>query len=68
MQVSAILSKTVAIIPNPDKPVAAQRRSRFSGEPKKELITKARKDENTKREKINFVLSSFRVFVMKKIF
>jgi len=31
---------------NPDKP-----------EPKKKLITKARKDENTKKEKLNFVLT-----------
>ena len=43
--------------------VALNRRSR-----NQELITKARKDENTKREKINFVLSRFRVFVMKNFF
>jgi len=44
-------------LPNPDKP-----------EPKKKLITKARKDENTKKEKLNFVLSRFRVFVMKTFY
>jgi len=35
---------------------------------KDKLITKARKDENTKKNKINFVLSEFRVFVVKKFF
>jgi hypothetical protein len=43
--------------PNPDKPVGAKRKSRFSGEPKKKLITKARKGENTKKDKLNFVLT-----------
>jgi hypothetical protein len=40
--------------PNPAEP-----------EPIKKMITKARKDENTKKEMLNFVLSRFGVFVMK---
>jgi len=46
-------------LPNPDKP-----------EPKKKLITKAsrRGGKNTKKEKLNFVLSRFRVFVMKTFY
>jgi len=47
-------------LPNPDPPKAENQ--------KKKLITKARKDENTKKDKTNFVSSKFRGFVVKKFF
>ena len=34
-------------------------------EPINIMITTARKDENTKKDMLNFALSGFRVFVMK---
>ena len=46
----------MATIPNPNP---------AEPEPIKKMITKARKDENTKKDMLNFVLSRFRVFVMK---
>jgi hypothetical protein len=55
--------------PNAAEPVGAKRKSRFIGEPKKEInheSTKGRKHE--KKDKLNFVLSRFRVFVMKIFF
>ena len=47
----------MATIPNPNP---------AEPEPIKKMITKARKDENTKKDMLNFVLSRFRAFVMKK--
>ena len=50
--------------PNPDKPVGVKRKSRCVGEPKK----KKDQHESTKKNKIDFVLSKFRVFVMKILY
>jgi len=35
---------------------------------KDNLVTKEQKNKNAKKENINFVISKFRVFVMKKFF
>jgi hypothetical protein len=42
--------------------------TRTSRNQKEKLITKARKDENTKKDKTNFVFSKFRGFVVKEFF
>ncbi len=34
----------------------------------KKFITKARKNENTKNDNLNFVFSKFRVFVIESLF
>jgi hypothetical protein len=46
------------LTPNPAQPVGVKRKSRFIGEPKKKLITKAsrRCGKNTEKDKLNFVL------------
>jgi hypothetical protein len=53
-------------LPNLAEPVGVKRKSRFIGEPKMKLITNASRHggKDTKKDKLNFVLSKFRVFVM----
>jgi hypothetical protein len=56
--------------PNPAQPVVVKRKSRFFGEPKKEINHESIPPwrERHEKDKLNFVLSRFRAFVMKIFF